>query len=76
MPTNVIDALSNFIGQTVSIAVDGRTLTGVLASVTATLVILATGSGVIYVNPANIRAVGTTGTTGVGLTTTAGAAGL
>ncbi|HEY3364107.1 MAG TPA: hypothetical protein VGK74_03495 [Symbiobacteriaceae bacterium] len=65
MPTNVIDALGNLIGQTVAIAVDGRTLTGVLASVTAALVILATSGGVLYINPANIRAVGTTGGSGV-----------
>lgn len=59
MPANLLQALRALIGQTVCITTEGGVFTGTVASVTDHLVILSTSAGVLYINPADINAVGT-----------------
>lgn len=58
MPSNLLEALRNLIGHSVSITTDGGTFTGMIASVTEQLVTLAHGSnGVAYIRVADINGV-------------------
>jgi hypothetical protein len=67
MPTTLMDALRALVGHTVAVRSDEVTYTGTLASVTSSLVVLASGGGVVYIDAGTVTAVNTSGATGGGL---------
>lgn len=59
MPNDLAAALSDLIGQVVTVSTTNGSFTGTVASVTSNLLILAAAGGVVYVRPAEIVAVST-----------------
>ncbi|HYF94969.1 MAG TPA: DUF2642 domain-containing protein [Symbiobacteriaceae bacterium] len=62
MPNDLAQALTDLIGQVVTVGTTNGTFTGTVASVTSNLLILAANGGVVYIRPGEIVAVSTNGT--------------